>query len=123
VKTVYVLFMREDAIAITPTHEDSEPAAPAHDNEECDGRVVSLPRAQKLLGDLSYREVGLLCKRGELDSIKYGRRRMVATASIDRFLNKKFEEAGISVNDVRQMSCVERAEAANWMRQTRTVAA
>lgn len=58
-----------------------------------DARVVSIPKAQRLLGDVTYRQVGLMLKRGELQGCKVGRRRVVTLASINAYLDASLAQA------------------------------
>lgn len=58
-----------------------------------DARVVSIPKAQRLLGDVTYRQVGLMLQRGELQGCKVGRRRVVTLASINAYLDARLAEA------------------------------
>jgi hypothetical protein len=60
---------------------------------DTDARVVSIPRAQRLLGDVTYRQVGLMLKRGELDGCKVGRRRVITLASINAYLDAQLAKA------------------------------
>ncbi|WP_240762566.1 hypothetical protein [Micromonospora sp. HM134] len=50
-------------------------------------RFVSVQRAQALLGDVTYRQIGLMIQRRELRSCKLGRRRLVELASINEVLD------------------------------------
>lgn len=58
-----------------------------------DARVVSIPKAQRLLGDVTYRQVGLMLQRGELQGCKVGRRRVITLASINAYLDARLAEA------------------------------
>jgi hypothetical protein len=57
-------------------------------------RVVSVKKAQALLGDVTYRQIGLMVQRGELRSGKVGRRRVIELASINEYLDAHMEPSG-----------------------------
>lgn len=60
-----------------------------------DGRLVDVPKAQKLLGDITYREVFKMLGRKEIVGIKLGRRRMIVKASIDQLIDRKIAEVSV----------------------------
>lgn len=76
--------MREEKFPDSDAREESEVSEP---------RLVSVERAQHLLGDVTYRQIGLMLKRGELRSCKVGRRRMIEAASIDEYIDARLREA------------------------------
>lgn len=78
----YGVFMHEETPSESITREDvGEP------------RLVSVETTQYLLGKLTYRQIGLMVKRGELRSCKIGRRRMIEAASIDEYIDAKLAQA------------------------------
>ncbi|OKI47259.1 helix-turn-helix domain-containing protein [Micromonospora sp. CB01531] len=75
--------MREEKFSDSNTREESE----------VEPRVVSVEVAQRLLGDVTYRQVGLMLKRGDLRGCKLGRRRLIELASIDEYIDARLAEA------------------------------
>lgn len=73
-------------------HEDQF-AKPIEREEIGDTRLVSVERAQQMLGGITYRQVGLMLKRSELRGCKVGKRRMIELASIDEYIDKQLAEA------------------------------
>jgi len=78
--------MHGEAFAIVTSHEDDNAEAP----------LVSVKRTQELLGGITRREVENMHSRGEIESIKLGRRRMVLRRSIDALIARKLAEARAS---------------------------
>lgn len=76
--------MREEKFPDSDAREEFEVSEP---------RLVSVERAQHLLGDVTYRQIGLMLKRGEIRSCKVGRRRMIELASIDEYIDVALKEA------------------------------
>lgn len=74
--------MREDEFQKVPTREDAE-----------DARVVPIPKAQQLLGGVTYRQITLMVQRGDLVKLKIGRRTMIYRKSIDRYIDRQLAEA------------------------------
>ncbi|MBM0275145.1 hypothetical protein [Micromonospora tarensis] len=58
-------------------------------------RFVSVERARRLLGDVTYRQIGLMVQRKELRSCKLGRRRLIELASINEVLDEAMEKARV----------------------------
>ena len=81
---MYRVFMHEEKFADSLSREETGAVGP---------RVVSVERAQHLLGDVTYRQVGLMLKRGELRGCKVGRRRLIELASIDEYIDARLAEA------------------------------
>lgn len=48
----------------------------------------ALPKAQEQLGYIGRTKVFELIKRGELETVKIGRRRLVPQSSIDRYITR-----------------------------------
>lgn len=83
----YVLFMHEEECAKVPTHEEVETSV----------RLVSVEVAQHMLGDLSYRQIGLMRDRGDLRGMKIGKRALIELASINEYIDRKLQESRESV--------------------------
>lgn len=56
-------------------------------------RVVSMERAQALLGDITYREINKKVSRGELVKVKDGRRSLITMASINAHIDSLLEKS------------------------------
>lgn len=83
--------MHGEQFAQVPTDGETEVDAEA--------RVVSIPKAQRLLGDVTYRQVGLMLQRGELRGCKVGRRRVVLLDSINNYLDERMAAARLEEHE------------------------
>lgn len=94
----YGLFMREDANPNVPEHGDADVLSMVDDlPAEERRRLIDLPNAARILGDISTREVEKRIDAGDLEDVKLGRRRLVVVSSIDvyiaRLRQQRMEEA------------------------------
>lgn len=58
-----------------------------------DTRVVSMEKAQALLGDITYREINKMVGRGELTKVKLGRRSLITIDSINARIDRAIGES------------------------------
>lgn len=61
--------------------------------DEDDGPLVSVERAAHMLGGITRREITNMRIRGEIETVKLGRRRMVVTESIYELVKRLREES------------------------------
>jgi hypothetical protein len=54
--------------------------------------LLGFPEAQRLLGGLSRSELKILANKGEVATIKIGRRRMFLVSSLKEFIAAKLQE-------------------------------
>lgn len=85
---VYVYSMH--GAEFTPIPVDGEPVGSLP-------RVVSVDRTAVLLGGITPRQVRNMIRRGELDTINVGSRRMVLISSIDAYIDEAMKTAGLAV--------------------------
>ena len=57
--------------------------------------VVPVPRAKRMLGDIGNTKLFAMCRSGELERIKIGRRTMITVDSINAFISKVLSEGGL----------------------------
>lgn len=76
--------MREEDFRAIHAHEEGELTGP---------RIVSVKVAQKMLGGVTYRQIGLMLKRGELRGAHIGRRRVVEVESINEYVDAQLADA------------------------------
>jgi hypothetical protein len=74
-------------------HGDAFAKVTSHEDDSADAPLVSVKRTQELLGGITRKEVENMNNRGEIESIKLGRRRMVIRKSIDALIQRKLAEA------------------------------
>jgi excisionase family DNA binding protein len=83
-------------VAITaPTLTEAAVRAPeVSSDSDVHPLVYSIPRTMALLGGISRSSTYELVRRGELQAVKVGGRRMIVAASLDRLIAEQLAAAG-----------------------------
>jgi Helix-turn-helix domain len=69
-------------------------STPIVDDTRPDARLADVPTTSTILGGVSRSELYEMFARGDLETVKIGRRRMVLVSSIDAYIDRlRIEEA------------------------------